>query len=116
MKYLFTSFLHLLPVILFFVLKKVTGAGEIASAFIMILVFIVYVCLTGFKRREGELLIMGLVAGFAVEVILGAFYREQFWTNASLFGVPVWLPLAWGMGFVIIRRLGDIIVLHRKKI
>ena len=43
-------------------------------------------------------------------------YREQFWANTSWLDVPLWLPLAWGMGFIIIRRLGDIIVLHRKKI
>ncbi|MDP3710841.1 MAG: hypothetical protein Q8R29_03950 [bacterium] len=116
MKYLLKSLTHVLPVVVFFVLKKIFEADEIISTILMILVFVSYLYFTGFKRRELELLIMGCIIGFMLEVVLGAVYREQFWVNASLFGVPIWLPLAWGMGFVIIRRLGDIIVLHRKKI
>lgn len=27
-------------------------------------------------------------------------------TEASLFGVPYWLPTAWGLGFVLITRFG----------
>lgn len=108
MKYLLNSFLHLLPVVLFFVLKKVTGANEVVSTILMVLIFAVYIYLTGFKRREAELLVMGVVAGFLVEVGLGSVYREQFWLNASLWGIPFWLPLAWGMGFVIIEQARSI--------
>lgn len=103
---------HLLPLVVFFVVKSFV-TGEMVTTVFILLVFGVYLYLDGFKKREGWFFIFGVVIGFLIEVALGAVYREQFWVNASLFGVPAWLPLAWGMGFVVIRRLGDIMVLRR---
>lgn len=49
---------------------------------------------------------LGLFLGIFIEVVLGAVARQQYWVNASLMGVPVWLPIAWGIGFVVITRIG----------
>lgn len=115
MKYIYKALLHLLPVILFFVFLTLFGQETWSTVF-LIIIFISYLYFTGFKKREVSLFIFGLLVGLLVEVYLGSVNRQQFWFNASFLGVPVWLPLAWGMGFVVIRRVGDIIILHRKNI
>jgi hypothetical protein len=58
--------------------------------------------------RVGEryLLFLGVFIGTFIEVGFRFLGYQQSWTEASFFGVPYWLPLAWGVGFVIITRLG----------
>lgn len=64
------------------------------------------------RREKGELLLffVGLGTGLIIEVGLGMIARTQHWEYASLFGVPYWLPLIWGYGFVIMRRIGNGVV------
>ncbi len=57
-------------------------------------------------RNEPLLFAIGVVVGVIVEIGLRFLGYQQVWDGASLFGVPLWLPLAWGVGFVIITRLG----------
>jgi hypothetical protein len=59
---------------------------------------------------EGILYALGLVSGLIIEVGLGQIARTQHWENASLLGVPYWLPLLWGYGFVVMRRVGNAVV------
>jgi hypothetical protein len=66
--------------------------------------------LIGFEKGEALLYAIGLALGLVIEVGLGLIFRMQHWDNASLFGVPYWLPIIWGFGFVTIRRIGNYIV------
>lgn len=45
---------------------------------------------------------VGLIYGIFVEVVLGKIARTQHWKDTRFFGVPPWLPFAWGVGFVAI--------------
>ena len=60
-------------------------------------------------RFDITLFFICALIGFSIERILirGG---EQHFSQASLFGMPVWLPLVWGMGGVAMIRLGDTIV------
>lgn len=64
------------------------------------------------RREPGEVLLffVGFATGLIIEVGLGMVTRTQHWENASLFGVPYWLPVIWGYGFVVMRRIGNLIV------
>lgn len=59
---------------------------------------------------EGVLYTIGLAMGLLIEVGLGLIARSQHWEFASLYGVPYWLPLIWGYGFVAMRRIGNAVV------
>lgn len=63
-----------------------------------------------YERGEWKVMVLGIVVGFIVEVVTFSVYRLQHWDNASLFGVPYWLPIIWGYGFLIIRRVGNMMV------
>lgn len=49
---------------------------------------------------------IGVGTGFFLEVGFRFLGYQQVWVEASLFGIPFWLPLAWGMGFVLVTRIG----------
>ena len=72
--------------------------------------FIVAVACTMFfvrnHKHEPLLFLIGIGAGIVVELGLRVFGYQQAWASASLFGIPYWLPIAWGIGFVLITRLG----------
>lgn len=58
--------------------------------------------------RVGEryLFFLGVVIGAWIEVGFRFLGYQQVWADASFFGVPYWLPIAWGIMFVLITRLG----------
>jgi hypothetical protein len=54
---------------------------------------------------------IGALGGFLTEKVLVS-SNEQKWSHATFFGMPLWLPLAWGIGTVALVRLGDVLVLN----
>jgi len=80
---------------------------------IAITVLAIFLILITFKRKyckkEIYVFLFGTAMGIFFE-LTGNFLLEQSWGEASFFTIPIWLPLAWGYGFVIIRRIGNIIV------
>ena len=59
------------------------------------------------KDRQVELwiLIFGIIAGFAVETIGTQLSGYQSFTNPDIFGIPYWLIVVWGYGFVLMKRI-----------
>ena len=53
--------------------------------------------------------------GLIFELGGDAIYKLQSWSEGSLFGIPSWLPLFWGLGFVFIRRFGNAVLLVRER-
>jgi len=63
-----------------------------------------------YYRHEWLLFVVGTLLGLAFELGGDAIYKLQSWSEGSLFGIPAWLPLFWGLGFVFIRRFGNVLV------
>jgi hypothetical protein len=98
-----------LPFVAFFLVQISVRKHEIALAFTT-LGMTAYSFLLGYQPGEAVLFLVGLALGLFIEVGLGLVIRTQHWKHASLFGVPYWLPLMWGYGFIVIHRLGDLIL------
>jgi hypothetical protein len=94
-----------LALMLFFALQARGSMSELGLTF-----FIAGVSslLFNWHSRIAEVYLYGI--GTAVGIFIEIGFRflgyQQTWTDASLFGIPFWLPLAWGMGFVLITRFG----------
>lgn len=58
------------------------------------------------RVQERYLFAIGVLLGLVIEVGFRFLGYQQVWVEASLLGVPYWLPLAWGVGFVLITRFG----------
>lgn len=95
--------------ILFFVFQAKGKINELVLTFaITILAAITFII--SYHSNEWLLFLVGLGFGIIVEVGLRYFGYQQVWERASFFGVPYWLPIIWGFGFVIITRLGGFIL------
>jgi hypothetical protein len=97
-----------IPAFAAFVFLVIESWGDVPE--IALTAFIVVIALTMFAVRDHKneplLFIMGVVVGLVVEVGLRQLGYQQAWAHASLFGVPYWLPVVWGIGFVLITRFG----------
>ena len=63
-----------------------------------------------YQKNEFKWLIIGIIIGILLEIGGDYFYKLQIWTSGSFFGIPIWLPILWGYVFVIVRRIGNIVV------
>jgi hypothetical protein len=61
-------------------------------------------------RGEFALFFVGVALALVIELGLGLIARSQHWSHASLYGIPYWLPIIWGYGFVMMRRIGNLVV------
>lgn len=99
---------NLIPFFLLAIMFSITKS-ELGVTIGAIIIIAIYFKIRYYKN-EWKLLILGILVGFFVEVVGDMIYQLQFWSNASLFTIPLWLPLYWGIVFVAIRRIGNIMV------
>ncbi|MBI2131026.1 DUF2878 family protein [Candidatus Woesearchaeota archaeon] len=60
------------------------------------------------KKQDFFYFISGAVIGPIAEVICIYFGVWQY-VNPSFLGIPVWLPLIWGLGTILIKRIAETI-------
>lgn len=67
--------------------------------------------LLAIKRYPGDIfaLIYGSVLGFALEVFQTSIAKFHSFSNPDFLGIPMWMPLVWGYGFMLMKRIGIII-------
>lgn len=78
--------------------------------FLVLLLFLVVSLFLHYERNEWLLIVLGLALGSLMELGGDSVYKLQYWVEGSFFGIPVWLPLMWGYLFLLIRRLGNLVV------
>lgn len=61
------------------------------------------------KKIESFIFLYGIVAGFAIEAIGTRSGGYQTFVTPQLFGIPYWLVIVWGYGFVLMKRISLII-------
>ena len=80
-----------------------------------LLLFIFYLFLTllliYFHKDKAEyfIFVYGILVGIVVEVIGTQISGYQSFTKPDFGGIPIWLPIAWGYGFVAMKRIGFIL-------
>ncbi len=95
----------LIGFVLFFVVQALGRTSEGALSFTA-LVLSGLIFMLRYNQGEIALFLTGILFGLIIEIGLRRLGSQQTWHRASFFGVPYWLPIAWGIGFVIITRLG----------
>ena len=80
-----------------------------------VLLFIIYFVLTlgliYFHKDKTELVVFiyGILIGTIVEVIGTQISGYQSFTKPDFGGIPMWLPIVWGYGFVAMKRIGFVL-------
>jgi hypothetical protein len=101
---IFREFIPLLVVLIFLFFFRTEMAITILAVLGIVLTFFI-----SYNKKEYIVFLFGLIIGLIFEII-GNFWLGQNWPEASFFTIPIWLPLTWGYGFVIIRRIGNILI------
>lgn len=67
--------------------------------------------LINFHKDKTEFIIFayGILIGIIVEVIGTQVSGYQSFTRPDFGGIPMWLPIAWGYGFIAMKRIGLIL-------
>lgn len=61
------------------------------------------------KKTETWIFVYGLIGGFAIETFGTYISGYQSFTLPQIWGIPYWLPVSWGYGFILMKRVGLII-------
>ena len=61
------------------------------------------------KKTELWVFSYGITAGFIIETIGTQISGYQSFTKPQILGIPYWLLVAWGYGFILMKRLSLII-------
>ena len=88
-------------------LSGIKGELAITASYILIVIALFYI---RYKKEELKLFLFGAVCGITVEgwgKILFLFSWQKF---NSILPVPLYIPIAWGFGFIIMRRIGNIMI------
>ena len=97
--------------LLFLVFQSSRRFSELAlTAFVIAVTLLIFVMKD--HKNERYLFITGILVGSFIEIGFRILGYQQTWADASLFGIPYWLPIVWGIGFVLITRYG----MHLRKI
>lgn len=80
-----------------------------------VLLFLVYLTLTlGLTylhkdKQEFIIFAYGIFIGTLVEVAGTQVSGYQSFTKPDFLGIPIWLPVVWGYGFIAMKRIGIIL-------
>lgn len=106
MKPLYKSLLELSPAIIWPFAPLLSGNEIFLTAIMLCLILVIFKI--KYYKNECYLFLAGIVLGIILESI-GNSSLGQSW-DALFFPFPLWIPLAWGFGFIFFRRIGDIIL------
>jgi hypothetical protein len=80
-----------------------------------LLIFILLIITLRFDYRKDDIYhtISGMILGSIAEIIC-VYFGVWRYANPTFLGIPLWLPLAWGVGVLSIKRIAVIISETRK--
>ncbi|MBI5138884.1 MAG: hypothetical protein HZA95_03755 [Candidatus Vogelbacteria bacterium] len=76
--------------------------------FIILLAAWVFGMIFWHKKNDIIFFLVGAVVGSLSEIFC-IYYGAWLYTNPSLFGIPMWLPLGWGFALLITKRFAEVL-------
>jgi len=61
------------------------------------------------KNHDAYFFVVGAIVGPIGEIVAVSFGVWQY-ANPSFLGIPIWLPLVWGLAVVLIKRIAEVFV------
>lgn len=101
-------FVETLPILLGILLSYLFWERTAVLAIIYVALAIT---LISFHKDKKEFIIFayGIIIGLLVEVIGTQISSYQSFAKPDFFGIPLWLPIVWGYGFVAMKRIGFVL-------
>jgi hypothetical protein len=102
--------------ILFFsgiILISLLYTNNILLTFLLVLIWSIGIK-GWYKHHDVYFLVSGAIIGTVAEIIC-IYFGVWKYANPIFLGIPLWLPLAWGLAVVLIKRFGEIFIKIEKK-
>ncbi len=105
----FNLIIHTLPLLLGICFSYLFW--RINNLLLAVFLVAVFVVLWMSRDRKTEFLtfVYGMAVGFLIETFGTRISGYQSFANPQMLGIPDWLVVAWGYGFVLMKRVGLII-------
>ncbi|MEK6886585.1 MAG: hypothetical protein AABW88_02015 [Nanoarchaeota archaeon] len=58
-----------------------------------------------YEKREWAILLLGALVGLSIELWAVNVVGFQTFTGTAAGNIPLWMPLTWGYGFIVIKRI-----------
>ena len=100
---------HSLPLVLGILLAYWFWQSNSLLLFLFAIITIVIILKGRDIKTELWVFLYGLISGFIIETIGTQISGYQSFTKPEVFGIPYWLLIAWGYGFILMKRLSLII-------
>ncbi len=102
-------FLNTIPIILMIVLIPIIKNDHWLAGLYILIIVVAFL----FKHKKNDFLFLffGLVIMTAAEYLFISTGVETFVRNSFLGIMPIWLPILWGYGFVVIKR--SVVILNK---
>jgi len=71
---------------------------------------ILLIFLIKYEKREVIIFCIGIILGIIIEIGGNLIYHLQYWSHGAFYGIPLWLPVFWGIAMVVFRRIGNFII------
>ena len=101
-------FIETLPILFGILLSYLFWQNNFLLLAIYLILTVVLILWRG-DNTEFAIFAYGIIIGGIVEIIGTEVSGYQSFTNPNFFGVPIWLPIVWGYGFVAMKRVGFIL-------
>ena len=100
---------HLLPFFIATALIEVIWKHSIILFALCLSIMMVQILLGNDKKFEFKIAIYGIIWGAILEITSTKISGFHSFTNADFMCIPFWLPVTWGYGFVMAKRISSII-------
>lgn len=97
------AFLESIPVIIGKILLVLFWKNNILLTFLYLLIILMAFKIK-YEKREIFIFLLGAIVGLAIE-ISSVFVGFERFSQPLILGIPLWMPLTWGYGFVVIKRV-----------
>lgn len=101
-------FLETLPIVLGIFLSYLLWQNTVLL-FLVYLTFTLGLIYLHKDKTEFIIFAYGILIGILVEVVGTKVSGYQSFTKPDFLGIPIWLPIVWGYGFIAMKRIGAIL-------
>ena len=101
-------FIETLPILFGILFSYLFWQNSFLLFAIYIILSVVLILWRG-DNSEFTIFIYGIIIGGLVEVIGTQVSGYQSFAEPDFLGIPIWLPIVWGYGFVAMKRIGIIL-------
>jgi len=101
-------FIETLPILFGILFSYLFWQNSFLLFAIYIILSVVLILWRG-DNSEFAIFIYGIIIGGLVEVLGTQVSGYQSFAEPDFLGIPIWLPIVWGYGFVAMKRIGIIL-------